>query len=107
VIYSARPFRAAKLAAVIRARFVHRAAGTVVTSAASTAGTLSSLTIQTRAGKSLTFTITTSTRFRVGGQLVTTAPTFTAGEKVRVAYVKDTATSTLVARAIGVPAAKS
>lgn len=81
-------------------RLTHVRVGTV------TAGTPTSIAITTKAGKALTFTLTGTTKFRVGKQLATTAPTFTTGEKVRVVYKRDRATKSLIALAVRVPALK-
>jgi hypothetical protein len=75
-------------------------------SGAVSASTATSITLTTKAGKSLTFTLTGVTKFRVGKQLSTTALTFTTGEKVRVMFKRDKATKSLVALTIGVPAQK-
>lgn len=77
-------------------RLSHSRAGAV------SASTPTSITITTKAGKALTFTLTGTTTFRLGKQLATTAPTFTTGERVRIVYKRDKATKSLVALAIGV-----
>jgi hypothetical protein len=101
VLYSIKPFRHA---------LTHRVAGSVVTSSAT------SLTIQTRAGATYTFTINAQTKFRVNKVTQTAAPTFTTGERVIVVFIRAKATgttgtttsaATLVARGIIVPAAKT
>src|SRR5207245_2853514 len=87
----------------------HRVAGTV------TASSLTSLSIQTRAGKTFIFTINAQTKFRVNKQAQATAPTFTTGERVIVVFTSvktattgaATSTPTLVARGVIVPAAKT
>jgi hypothetical protein len=100
VLYSVKPFRVA---------LSHRVAGAVTQSSPT------SLTIQTRAGATYTFTINAQTKFRVNKQTQTTAPTFTTGERVVVVFIRAKATGTagaaasaptLVARGIIVPAAK-
>lgn len=78
-----------------RARAVH---GTV--NLASTSAT--QLAITTKAGKALTFAITSTTRYRVNKVLQTTAPTFTAGEAVTVVFKRDKTTKSLVALGIGI-----
>lgn len=107
VIFSSKPFRAGLLARKMMARHTlkaiarrqHRVAGTV------TGTTATSLTLQTLKGKPLTFGITTATRFHVNGQLQASEPTFTAGERVIVRFVRNKTTKSLVARAINVRAA--
>ena len=102
VIYSATAFRTARVASGIRARHTlaalsHRTArGTVQSS------TATSLVITTRAGKTLTFQLTSTTQFRVKGQLSQTAPTFASGQQVVVRYTRDKTTSQLTASAVNV-----
>jgi hypothetical protein len=70
------------------------------------ATTPTSITITSKAGKTFTFTVTSTTTFRVNKQRTATAPTFTAGEKVRVVFKHDRVTKNLVALSIGVPVQK-
>ena len=92
VVFSTQAFqRAAKEALAHRVR---RAAGTV------TSSTGTSLTIQTRAGKALSFVLTGRTHFRVDGTKATSAPTLTAGEKVRVRFTVKRADRSRVARLV-------
>jgi uncharacterized protein YqiB (DUF1249 family) len=58
------------------------------------------LVITTRAGKTLTFQIAATTRYRVNGQLVQTAPTLSSGESVIVRYTRNAATKQLIASAV-------
>jgi hypothetical protein len=104
VLYSVSPFKGRAIIARIA---LHRVAGTV--SATTTAGgtTPATLTIVTKTNKTLTFTITATTRFRVNKVLQTTPPAFTAGERVIVRYRRATQTKTLIAIAVVVPAAKT
>jgi hypothetical protein len=100
VVYSAKAFAVARVAAGIRARHTlsvlahHRARGTVQS------GTATSLVILTRAGKTLTFQLTATTNFRVNGQVSHTAPTFAAGQKVVVVFTVDKATKQDVATGV-------
>jgi len=100
VVYSATAFPTGRLVRTIRARHTlavlahHTARGTVQSS------TGMSLVTATRAGKTLTFQLTSSTRFRVNGQLAQAAPTFTNGEQVAVRYTRDKTTQQLVASAV-------
>jgi len=100
VVYSATAFPTGRMVRAIRARhtlavLAHRTArGTVQSSTATT------LVIATKAGKTLTFQITTATHFRVNGQLAPAAPIFTSGEQVAVRYTKDNTTKQLVASAV-------
>lgn len=62
--------------------------------------------------RTITFTLDATTRYRVNKQVSTTAPTFTAGEKVIVAFTRAKSTvtgapATLVAKRVLVPAAQS
>jgi len=91
--------RAQGLRSAIR-RLARVRAGTV------SATTPTSITITSKAGKTFTFTVTSTTTFRVNKQLTATAPTFTAGEKVRVVFKRDRVTKNLVALSIGVPVQK-
>jgi hypothetical protein len=95
VLYSTTAFKAGKLLNRLRTR----AAGTV---AAGTTAT--SLVITTKAGKTLTFVVTSTTKYRAGKTVLTTAPTLSVGENVVVVYSRDTTNNTLVAKTIGVPA---
>lgn len=99
VIYSAQPFVKAGTKTV--ARQVRGAAGTI------TASSGTSLTIQTGTGKSLTFTITAKTNFRVNGTKAAAAPTLTVGQKARVLYTVDATSKSLIARVIAVRTAAS
>jgi hypothetical protein len=96
VLYSATAFKAGALLNRLRHP---RAAGTVATGTTAT-----SLVITTKGGKTLTFTITATTKFRVGKTPQATAPTLTVGQNVVVRYTRDATTKTLVAKAIGVKA---
>lgn len=93
--------KAARVAAKkLKAARVHRAAGTV---AAGTTAT--NLVITNKAGKTLTFTITSATKFRVAKQIVTTPPLLSAGQSVGVRYARDkTAKTALIARLVTVRA---
>jgi hypothetical protein len=88
ILYSTTPFR----------HFRNVVAGTVNLSAS----TPTSLVITTKAGKTLTFAITSATKYRVNQQLVTSPPALTNGEKVRVHFKRDAATKSLIARVISV-----
>lgn len=117
VVYSAKRFNVRRLIAQVRAhRLANRLAkrlarrslrhnfvrGTV--NASSTAGTLS---ITTKKGKTFTFAIGTTTKYRVNKQLSTTPLTFTTGEKVVVRFARNGKSHTMTARAIIVPMAHS
>jgi hypothetical protein len=91
VLYSTTAFKVGRLAR-------HLAAGTYV--AAASLGT--SLVIKTKQGKDVTFTVTSSTKYRVGGKPATSAPAFTDGERMVVLFKRDKATHTLIAMDIGV-----
>lgn len=105
VLYSSKKFKASviilrlKLQRAIALARRHRVAGTV--SPNQTAGTL---TITTKKGKSISFQLAATTKYAVSGQAATTAPTFTAGEKVVVWFKRDRATKTWVALRVNVPA---
>jgi hypothetical protein len=107
VVYSSTKFNANRQGRIAVARHtiavlsVHRVAGTVTGFSPAT-GTLTSLTIQTKAGKTVTFSITSATRFAVKGQLQTAAPAFTTSNTVVVRYVRNKTTKTLVARSINI-----
>ncbi|HZS94891.1 MAG TPA: hypothetical protein VFA78_08845 [Chloroflexota bacterium] len=79
-------------------RKVHRASGTFQ----SWNGT--ALVITTKANKTLTFVTGTTTHFFVNGQLVTTAPTFTAGQTLFVRFERDATTKQLDALSVRVKA---
>ncbi|MGH2441925.1 MAG: hypothetical protein ACRDFX_02030 [Chloroflexota bacterium] len=79
-----------------RAAKAHGAVGAVASSSAT------SLVITTAKGKTLTFAITATTKYRVNKQLTTTTPIFTSGEKVRVMFARNASTKTLTARVINV-----
>lgn len=103
VLYSATVFPYARTVARLRATHTlavlsrHTARGTVQS------GTQTSLSIVTKAGKPLSFQLTTSTRFRVGkGSVSHTAPTFSSGQKVIVVFTIDKATKQYVAIAVAV-----
>lgn len=104
VLFSATVFPARRAAALIRARHTiavlshRRAAGTVQSSTGTT------LAITTKAGKALTFQLTPTTNFRVSGQVSHTAPTFTTGERVVVAFTVDKTTKQFIATAVAVRA---
>lgn len=101
-LYSATIFPVARVVRLLRARHAiaalsrHTVRGTVQT------GTPTSLTITTRAGKTLTVQFTATTNFRANGQVSHTAPTFTAGQKVTVRYSVNTATKEAVAAAVAI-----
>jgi hypothetical protein len=62
-------------------------------------------------GKTLTITLDSATKYRVSGQVSTTAPTFTAGERVVVRVVREKGatkgTKTYIAKAVSVPTKQS
>jgi hypothetical protein len=102
-IYSATTFPTGRLVGLLRARHTiavlsrHTVQGTVQT------GTTTSLTITTRAGKTLTFQLTPSTSFRANGGLVShTAPAFTSGQKVVIVYTVDQTTKQPIAAAVAI-----
>jgi len=104
VIYSTKP--AAVHRAALRARALHTL---TVLSIHQVRGTYqglngTALSIQTKAGKTLSFQIATTTRYFVNGQLVTAAPTFTAGQSLLVRFKTDKTTKTRTAVAIRVKA---
>jgi len=65
----------------------------------------SSLTLTGKNGQSATVALTSSTKYRVNGQVSSTAPTFTVGEKAVVAATKNSDGS-LTARGVAVNPAK-
>jgi len=100
VVYSVKAFNAHRMSLRIRAQRIHRlllrhAAVGKVSATSST-----SLSITTAKGKTLTFAITSQTKYRVNKQLATTVPSFTKGEKVRVRFVSNATTKSLTARVI-------
>lgn len=95
VLFSSKPFNAARLAAFLVS---HRVAGTV------TGSTGTTISIQTKNGRAYTFNLVTATRFRVAGKLQAIAPAFTVGERVVVLFTRDRTTNALVARAVGIRA---
>lgn len=106
ILFSTTPFKGKTIRAVAQkvvAARVYRAAGTVAPTT-----TASTLVITTKAGKTLTFSITSATKFRVNKQLVATAPVLIAGQRVIVLYSHDkTTTTTLDARAVKVRPVKT
>lgn len=104
ILYSATAFNGR---AIIARLAVHRAVGTVSATTAASAAAPATVTIVTKVNKSLTFTITATTKFRVNKTLQSAAPTFTQGERIIVRFRRDAKTKTLVAVAIAIPAAKS
>jgi hypothetical protein len=100
VIYSSTAFNTARMVAILRANHTlavlkqHRASGTVQSSAGTT------LVILTKAQKTLTFQLSSTTKFRANGQVTTVAPTFSMGQKVAVAYTVNKATKQLTAIAV-------
>jgi hypothetical protein len=91
-----------RLAALLAAR-AHVARGTV--NLAGTGSGMLSVNVTTKTGpKTVAFTLTATTKFRVGKTVVTTPPTFTDGEKVLVRYKVDAATKALDALAVAVAA---
>jgi hypothetical protein len=104
-IYSATTFPVARVVSLLRAQHTiavlsrHTVRGTVQS------GTPTTLTITTKAGKSLTFQFTTTTNFRANGGLAShTAPAFTSGQKVTVVYTIDKTTKQPVAAAVAIQA---
>lgn len=83
-------------------RILHVAVGTIAAGTTST-----SLVITTRKGKSVTFAITSATKFRVGKATQTVAPALTAGQKVAVRFGREKGSTALVARAIRIRVAKA
>ena len=103
--YSATAFPVARVVRLLRAQHTiavlsrHKVQGTVQS------GTPTTLTITTKAGKTLTFQFTTTTNFRAKGGLAShTAPTFTSGQKVTVVYTIDKSTKQPVAAAVAIQA---
>jgi hypothetical protein len=96
VLYSDAPFK------------VHRsrAIGTV-TAITLNGSTLTSITIQTKKGKSLDFEITAQTHYRVNKQLQSAAPTFAQGERVAIRFTIDKATKHRLALVISVRPTKA
>lgn len=90
VLYSVKPIHRAH----------NRVTGTVQGSTATT------LTVQTRKGKLVTFTLTAQTRYRAGAQALQAVPAFTAGERVAVSFKRDKATKVVTAVAVVVLPAK-
>src|SRR5579859_267820 len=100
VIFSAKAFAAGRMVRALRDQHtlkvlaIRTARGTVQSSTATT------LVITTKAGKTLTFQVTTTTHFRVNGQPAQVAPIFTTGEQVVVRYTRNKATKQFVAGTI-------
>jgi hypothetical protein len=105
VLFSATAFKAGRLIRVLRARHIlarattHRVVGLVNLSST----TASTLSLTTKKGAVVTFTITPTTRYRVAGAPVTVAPTFTNAERVVVVFKRDPATKTRTALGVVVP----
>lgn len=101
-LYSVTVFPTGRVVSLLRARHTiavlshHTVRGTVQT------GSATGLTITTRAGKTLTFQLTSTTSFRAGGLISHTAPTFTSGQTVVIVYTVDKATKQSVATAVAV-----
>jgi hypothetical protein len=99
ILFSATAFKVGKVVRRVKATHMlkvlarHTAAGTVNLSAT----TSTSLVITTKKGKTLTFVLNAQTKFRASGQLLTAAPTFTNGQRVRVLFRNDKATKSHVA----------
>lgn len=62
------------------------------------------LVITTKAGKSLSFTLNSATKYIVNGAVATTAPTFTNGETVAVQYTVNASTKAMTATTVVAPA---
>jgi hypothetical protein len=89
-------------------KFVRRAARGLSRTVAGTITTTTPTTVSitTKRGVLRTFTLTTTTTYRVNKVVSTTVPAFTVGEKVRVVFKRDTATKSLVALRIAIPVVK-
>lgn len=114
VLYSAKRFNVRRLIAQVRARrlatriaqrLVRRSLRRNLVGGTVSTASPTSLSITTKKGKTFTFAIAGTTKYRVNKQLSTTAPTFTSGEKVRVRFARNAKAHTMTARVVIVPAA--
>jgi hypothetical protein len=96
IVYSSTAFKGNRAGRRVLAALRHRAAGTV------TAASATSVTIQTKNGKSRIFGIMAGTRFLVNGKAQQTVQTLTIGQTIVVRFARDKTTKTFVARAINI-----